>query len=65
MAEYAVASVYAQTGAKKDALRHLERALTGRARGIRPVINSDFVKKDPALAALRDEPEFKALVARF
>ena len=65
LAEYAVASVYAQTGARSEAFEYLERALERRARGIRVVISGDFVRRDPGLAALRGDPRFEALLGGF
>ena len=55
---YAVASVYALEGERDQAFEWLQRSI---ALGNE---NAPWLKRDPTLASLREDPRFKQLLAR-
>jgi TolB-like protein/tetratricopeptide (TPR) repeat protein len=62
LADYAVACIHAQIGSPDDAFRFLDRALRTKALSLSAFISPAYIRDDPALARLRNDPRFVKLV---
>jgi tetratricopeptide (TPR) repeat protein len=65
LADYAVACVHAQIGAREEAFRFLDRALRTRALSLNAIISPAYIRDDPALVSLRGDPRFSELIRAY